>query len=61
MANDNFVNYHTGLVAAGYWFAAGPGREPHSNASAQWFANAPAACQLIWQWSGRRRCPQRLR
>jgi len=23
-----------------------------SNASAQWFANAPAVCQLMWQWSG---------
>jgi hypothetical protein len=23
-----------------------------SNASARWFANAPAACQLMWQWSG---------
>ena len=23
-----------------------------SSASAQWFANAPAACQLMWQWSG---------
>ena len=31
MANDNFVNYHTGLGAAGYWFAAGPGRDPHYN------------------------------
>ncbi|MFI5086655.1 MAG: DUF4232 domain-containing protein, partial [Actinomycetales bacterium] len=31
MANDNFVNYHTGLGAAGYWFAAGPGRDPHNN------------------------------
>jgi hypothetical protein len=26
MANDNFMNYHTGLGAAGYWFAAGHGR-----------------------------------
>jgi len=31
MANDNFVNYHAGLGAAGYWFAAGPGRDPHYN------------------------------
>jgi hypothetical protein len=31
MANDNFVNYHTGLGVAGYWFAAGPGRDPHYN------------------------------
>ena len=31
MANDNFVKYHTGLGAAGYWFAAGPGRDPHYN------------------------------
>jgi hypothetical protein len=31
MANDNFVNYHIGLGAAGYWFAAGPGRDPHYN------------------------------
>ncbi|MBV9203867.1 MAG: DUF4232 domain-containing protein [Actinobacteria bacterium] len=29
MANDNFVRYHAGLGAAGYWFAAGPGRDPH--------------------------------
>jgi hypothetical protein len=31
MANDNFVKYHTGLGAAGYWFAAGPGRDPNYN------------------------------
>jgi hypothetical protein len=31
MANDNLVNYRTGLGAAGYWFAAGPGRDPHYN------------------------------
>jgi hypothetical protein len=31
MANDNLVNYHMGLGAAAYWFAAGPGRDPHYN------------------------------
>ena len=31
MANDNLVRYHTGLGAAAYWFAAGPGRDPHYN------------------------------
>jgi Protein of unknown function (DUF4232) len=31
MANDNIVNYGTGVGAAGYWFAAGPGRDPHYN------------------------------
>ncbi|MBV9094792.1 MAG: DUF4232 domain-containing protein [Streptosporangiaceae bacterium] len=34
MANDNLVDYHTGLGAAGYWFAAGPGRDPHYNGTA---------------------------
>ena len=33
MATDNFVDYHTGLGAAVYWFAAGPGRDPHYNGS----------------------------
>jgi hypothetical protein len=31
MASDNLVKYHTGLGAAGYWFAAGPGRDPNYN------------------------------
>jgi len=31
MANDNLVNYHIGLGAAAYWFAAGPGRDPNYN------------------------------
>ncbi len=31
MANDNLVHYGTGLGAAAYWFAAGPGRDPHYN------------------------------
>ena len=31
MATDNLVRYHTGLGAAAYWFAAGPGRDPHYN------------------------------
>jgi hypothetical protein len=31
MANDNLVKYGTGLGAAAYWFAAGPGRDPHYN------------------------------
>jgi hypothetical protein len=30
MANDNFMNYHTGLGAAGYWFAAGHYIDAHS-------------------------------
>ena len=33
MANDNVVNYGVGLGAAAYWFAAGPGRDPHYNGS----------------------------
>ena len=33
MATDNVVNYGTGLGAAAYWFAAGPGRDPHYNGS----------------------------
>jgi Protein of unknown function (DUF4232) len=31
MANDNIIDYGTGVGAAGYWFAAGPGRDPHYN------------------------------
>lgn len=31
MAVDNLIRYHTGLGAAAYWFAAGPGRDPHYN------------------------------
>jgi hypothetical protein len=31
MANDNLVDYKTGLGAAAYWFAAGPGRDPDYN------------------------------
>lgn len=31
MASDNLIRYHTGLGAAAYWFAAGPGRDPHYN------------------------------
>ena len=34
MATGNFVNYHRGLGAAVYWFAAGPGRDPHYNGKA---------------------------
>ena len=30
-ANDNIMEYGVGLGAAGYWFAAGPGRDPHYN------------------------------
>ncbi len=30
-ANDNIVDYGVGVGAAGYWFAAGPGRDPHYN------------------------------
>jgi hypothetical protein len=30
-ANDNIVEYGVGIGAAGYWFAAGPGRDPHYN------------------------------
>jgi cell division septation protein DedD len=33
MATDNFVDYHTGLGAAVYWFAGGPGRDPQYNGS----------------------------
>jgi hypothetical protein len=33
MATDNVVKYGTGLGAAAYWFAAGPGRDPHYNGS----------------------------
>ena len=31
MANSNLIRYHTGQGAAAYWFAAGPGRDPHYN------------------------------
>jgi hypothetical protein len=31
MATDNVVHFSTGLGAAAYWFAAGPGRDPHYN------------------------------
>jgi Protein of unknown function (DUF4232) len=31
MATDNVVDFGTGLGAAAYWFAAGPGRDPHYN------------------------------
>jgi hypothetical protein len=31
MATDNVVKFGTGLGAAAYWFAAGPGRDPHYN------------------------------
>ncbi len=34
MANDNILDYGLGLGAAGYWFAAGPGRDPHYNGTA---------------------------
>jgi hypothetical protein len=34
MATDNVVQFGTGLGAAAYWFAAGPGRDPHYNGSA---------------------------
>jgi Protein of unknown function (DUF4232) len=34
MATDNLVDHGTGLGAAAYWFAAGPGRDPHYNGSA---------------------------
>jgi hypothetical protein len=30
-ANDNIMEYGVGIGAAGYWFAAGPGRDPHYN------------------------------
>ncbi len=31
MANDNIMQYGVGIGAAGYWFAAGPGRDPNYN------------------------------
>ncbi|HTX26592.1 MAG TPA: DUF4232 domain-containing protein [Streptosporangiaceae bacterium] len=34
MANDNIVQYGVGIGAAGYWFAAGPGRDPKYNGTA---------------------------
>jgi Protein of unknown function (DUF4232) len=34
MATDNVVRFSTGLGAAAYWFAAGPGRDPHYNGTA---------------------------
>jgi hypothetical protein len=33
MATDNVVKFSTGLGAAAYWFAAGPGRDPRYNGS----------------------------
>jgi hypothetical protein len=35
MANDNILDYGIGIGAAGYWFAAGPGRDPHYNGTAR--------------------------
>jgi Protein of unknown function (DUF4232) len=34
MATDNVVDFSTGLGAAAYWFAAGPGRDPRYNGTA---------------------------
>ena len=34
MATDNVVDFSTGLGTAAYWFAAGPGRDPHYNGTA---------------------------
>jgi Protein of unknown function (DUF4232) len=34
MATDNVVQHGVGLGAAAYWFAAGPGRDPHYNGTA---------------------------
>ena len=34
MATDNVVDHGIGLGAAAYWFAAGPGRDPHYNGTA---------------------------
>ncbi len=34
MANDNIMQYGVGIGAAGYWFAAGPGRDPNYNGTA---------------------------
>ena len=34
MATANVVKYSTGLGAAAYWFAGGPGRDPHYNGTA---------------------------
>ena len=55
MANDNLVKYHTGLGDAGYWFAAGPGRDPRYNGT---YAEAMAwgaaqAKQAIARLSGK--------
>jgi len=33
-ANDNNMEYGVGIGAAGYWFAAGPGRDPNYNGTA---------------------------
>jgi hypothetical protein len=54
MANDNLVNYQIGLGAAGYWFAAGPGRDPNYNGTTSeataW--GAAQAKQVISHLSG---------
>jgi Domain of unknown function (DUF4232) len=50
MATDNLIHYHTGLGAAAYWFAAGPGRDPGYNGT--------AAEAMIW---GERQAQQFLK
>ena len=50
MATDNLIRYHTGLGAAAYWFAAGPGRDPEYNGT--------AAEAMIW---GERQAEQFLK
>jgi Protein of unknown function (DUF4232) len=55
MANDNFVRFNVGLGAAAYWFAAGPGRDPHYNGttSEAWWWGRWQAEQAIADLGGR--------
>jgi hypothetical protein len=54
MANDNITEYGVGIGAAGYWFAAGPGRDPNYNGTTSeamtW--GEEQAAQAISQVSG---------
>jgi hypothetical protein len=55
MATDNVVKFSTGLGAAAYWFAAGPGRDPHYNGStaeaAAW--GQEQAQRALWDLGGK--------
>jgi hypothetical protein len=55
MATDNVVKFSTGLGAAAYWFAAGPGRDPHYNGSTAEAAiwGQEQAQRALWDLGGK--------